>query len=237
MTAAVATRLMPVLARDARRLADAQRTLTGGARRGVARAARGDRGRAGPRDRRRRDARGARLRAGGRPPRRRRPWSRHDLAFAASALALAALGVAAGLGGWGRFEAYPRPRAALGARRSRSPPRWPSCVLLPFADRRGIGVSVLALERRHLRLSGRGRRRAARRVADRRAGRVRRRRRRLGLGQVDAAARRLRAGAALPRRRRSPAGCAAAGSTRASTARASSPRSPARCSRTPRRRW
>ena len=49
-----------------------------------------------------------------RPGRERRPWSRHDLAFAASAVALAVLGVAAAVAGWGAFEAFPRLGAALG---------------------------------------------------------------------------------------------------------------------------
>ena len=62
VTAAVATRLMPVLARDARRLRGGP-ALPRRRRRGAGRgAARGDVRRAGPRDGRRRHARGARLR-------------------------------------------------------------------------------------------------------------------------------------------------------------------------------
>ena len=61
-------------------------------------------------------------------------------------------------------------------------------------------MSALALDRRHLRVSGRGRAGAARRDAGDRARRVRRAGRRLGLGQVHAPARRGGAGAALPRR-------------------------------------
>ena len=74
-----------------------------------------------------------------RPPARRRPWSRHDLAFAAAAVALVALAV-------GR----PARRARRGHRlpapaRSRDRPAElvlaaaiVACALLPFADRRGI---------------------------------------------------------------------------------------------------
>ena len=141
LTAALATRMVPVLARDARRMRDAQRCRPGSPRRGCALARAVDRGRAGPRGRRRRDARGARLRR--RPRGRRggsRPWSRHDFAFAAAALALAALAIAAArrrlgvvrrvpaLGGAGRRGGA---RARRGAARRRA--------LLPFADRRGIG--------------------------------------------------------------------------------------------------
>jgi energy-coupling factor transport system permease protein len=83
LTATLATRLVPVLARDARRLRDAQRCRPASPRPRRARARRGDR-RAGPRAStsrpRWRSAATAR-RAAGRPA--RRPWSRHDLAFAA----------------------------------------------------------------------------------------------------------------------------------------------------------
>src|SRR4029078_4287214 len=74
-----------------------------------------------------------------RPGRERRPWSRHDLAFAASALALAVLGVAAGVEGWGAFDAFPRPGPALGGDALLLAACLCACVLLPFADRRGVG--------------------------------------------------------------------------------------------------
>ena len=96
LTAALATRLVPVL--GARRAPAARRAALPRGRAGAAARHRpgGRRRRARPRGRRRRDARGPRLR--GRPPaaaRRRRPWSRHDLAFAASAVALAVVGAVA----------------------------------------------------------------------------------------------------------------------------------------------
>ena len=68
-------------------------------------------GRARPGHRRRRDARGARLRRRApRPPRLPRPWSRHDIAFVASALGLAVLALGAGIGGWAPFDAVPADR-------------------------------------------------------------------------------------------------------------------------------
>jgi energy-coupling factor transport system permease protein len=74
--------------------------------------------------------------AGGRrPPARRRPWSRHDIAFAASGLAVVALGVAAQVEGWGSYETFPRLAAPGGAVLAAA---LVVCVLLPFADRRGI---------------------------------------------------------------------------------------------------
>ncbi len=137
VTAALATRLVPVLARDGRRLADAQRTLTGTPPRlGILRAVT-----AGALDRATDVAATLEDRgfgAGGRPQRRPRPISRHDLAFGASALALAALAVAAGLGGWEGFDAYPRTEAALGPRQLGLAAVLAACALLPFADRRGI---------------------------------------------------------------------------------------------------
>jgi energy-coupling factor transport system permease protein len=142
VTAALATHLLPVLARDARRLADAQRALTGGppggaARLGVLRAVT-----AGALDRATDVAATLEVRgfgSGGRPQRRSRPLSRHDLAFAASALALTVLAVVAGIGGWEGFESYPRTVVPLDARLIVLAAALAVCALLPFADRRGVG--------------------------------------------------------------------------------------------------
>lgn len=142
VTAALATRLLPVLAQDARRLADAQRALTGGppsgaARLGVVRAVS-----AGALDRATDVAATLEVRgfgAGGRPQRRRRPLSRHDLGFGASTLVLAALGLGAGLGGWEGFEAYPRWTAPLDAAVLGLTAALAAGALAPFADRRGVG--------------------------------------------------------------------------------------------------
>jgi energy-coupling factor transport system permease protein len=75
---------------------------------------------------------------GVRPPRQRRPVSRHDLAFGASALALAALAVVAGMGGWEGFEAYPRTVAPVDAQLLLLVAAVAACALAPFLDRRGI---------------------------------------------------------------------------------------------------
>ena len=67
LTASIANRMVPVLLRDSRRLADAQRCRPGQAARRVRADARDDLRRAGPRSRRRRRARGPRLRLGPEP--------------------------------------------------------------------------------------------------------------------------------------------------------------------------
>ncbi len=70
--------------------------------------------------------------------RMRRPWSRHDLAFAASAVAVLALALAARLAGWERFDAYPLLHVAFGADLLVLCAALALATLLPFADRRGI---------------------------------------------------------------------------------------------------
>ena len=137
VTAALATHLMPVLARDGRRLADAQRTLTGTAPRlAVLRAVT-----AGALDRATDVAATLEVRGfgrGGRPPRVPRPVSRHDIAFGVSAAGLAALAVAAGLGAWEGFEAYPRTVVPFDVGRVALTAALVTCALAPFLDRRGI---------------------------------------------------------------------------------------------------
>jgi energy-coupling factor transport system permease protein len=114
LSASLATRLVPVLARDAGRMSDAARcrprppgrlalarsTLAGALDRAVDVAAA-------------LEVRGFAL--GGRTARRRRPWSRHDVRLAASAAAIAALAVAGGVTGAGWVDAYPRFELDLGA--------------------------------------------------------------------------------------------------------------------------
>jgi energy-coupling factor transport system permease protein len=140
LTAALATRLVPVLARDARRLYDAQRCLAGepAPRRAVFRAVA-----SGALDRAVDVAATLEVRGYGaarRAPRGGgRPWSRHDLAFAAAAGALAALGIAAAMLGWEPFEAYPRTLAPFEPGVLALAVGLLACALLPFADRRGIG--------------------------------------------------------------------------------------------------
>jgi len=139
LTAALATRMAPVLARDARRLSDAQRCRPDGpaSRATLVRAVA-----AGALDRAVDVAATLELRgyAGARrPPRERaRAWSRHDLAFAAAAGALIALAVAARAGGVGAFAAGARLVVPLGPGEAALACALLACALLPFVDRRGI---------------------------------------------------------------------------------------------------
>jgi energy-coupling factor transport system permease protein len=139
VTAALATHLIGVLARDGRRLAEAQRTLGGSpARLGVVRAVA-----AGALDRATDVAATLEVRGfgtGGRPTAQKQPLSRHDIAFVTSAVALAALGIASGVGGWEGFDAYPRLVVPLAAQQVVLAVALVACVLLPFADRRGIAA-------------------------------------------------------------------------------------------------
>jgi energy-coupling factor transport system permease protein len=126
VTAALATRLVPVLARDARRVADARRALTSAPPAGAERVALLRAVTAGALDRATDVAATLEVRGfavAGRPPRLHRPWSRHDVAFSASAAGLCALAVASALWAWAPLVLA----AALAA-----------CALLPFLDRRGI---------------------------------------------------------------------------------------------------
>jgi len=156
LTASLATRMIPVLGADARRLAEAQRTRPEDPSRGV-------RGRVallsaivgGSLERAMEVAatlelRGFAVAAEGRARSRRsrwrrsqtrlrRPWSRHDLAFGCSAFAVVALALVGRLSGAASFEAYPLLRMQTGGG------TWVLCaaliaaVLLPFIDRRGTG--------------------------------------------------------------------------------------------------
>ena len=123
LTATLATRMVPVLARDARRLADAQRCRPGPppSRARLVRAAT-----AGVLDRALDVAAALEVRGYGaarRAPRSagpHRPWSRHDLAFAASAVAIAALAVGGRVAGLVPFSSDPV-AARAGARAA----AWP----------------------------------------------------------------------------------------------------------------
>ena len=139
--------------------------------------------------------------------------------------------------GLGRVRGLPAPGPARSAAtRCCSPPPSPPacCSRSPTAGgwggeraraRRGVSYAYPGEPRR-----------AARRDAERRAGRVRRRLRRLRARASRRCCGPPPAWCRTSTAARSRAGCAAPGSTRASTGRASSPPSPARCCRTPRRR-
>ena len=134
LTAALATRLVPVLARDALRMGDAARCRPERpGRLAVSRAAL-----SGALDRAVDVAAALEVRgysAGGRPRRTRRPLSRHDIRLCAAAVLVAAGAVAARAAGAGGVEQYPRLDIALGS------PEAALCALillgaaLPFVGR------------------------------------------------------------------------------------------------------
>jgi energy-coupling factor transport system permease protein len=150
LTATLATRMLPVLASDSQRLAEAQRTRPDGGPRG----ARGRiallgavvggsldramdvaatlevRGYAAAR-RRTRQRRGA-----ARGP--RHAHSRHDLAFAASAGATLALALLGRLSSFAAFDSYPRVEMRVDGGTLVLCAALLAAVLLPFCDRRGV---------------------------------------------------------------------------------------------------
>jgi energy-coupling factor transport system permease protein len=142
LTASLATRMIPVLGADAQRLGEAQRTRPPGSTTGT-------RGRlallravvGGSLDRAMDVAATLELRGfatGRRAPRLERPWSRHDIAFLASAFAIPAIALVGRLGGELRFDAYPEVHGPLGAGTIGLCLALFTAVLLPFFDRRGI---------------------------------------------------------------------------------------------------
>jgi energy-coupling factor transport system permease protein len=138
VTAALAMRLFGVLKRDAARLADAQRCLPGG---GASRLQVLHAVTTGALDRATDVAATLEVRgfgAGGRPPRMPRPWSRHDLAFAASSLVLFAIAAGGVAGLWAQFDPYPRLEAPLEPATLTAIAVFVLAAVLPFADRRGI---------------------------------------------------------------------------------------------------
>lgn len=138
LTATLATRIVPVLARDAGRLADAQRCRPGRppSRVQLLRATT-----SGVLDRAldvaaALEVRGystARRGAGA-----RRSWSRHDLAFTGAAVAITALTVVSRIAPLAPFDAYPVLRMPLGAGVPALIGGLLLCAWLPFADRRGV---------------------------------------------------------------------------------------------------
>jgi energy-coupling factor transport system permease protein len=142
LTASLATRMLPVLAADAQRLSEAQRTRPLGAPRGA-------RGRVallgavvgGSLDRAMDVAATLEVRGfatARRAPRVSRPWSRHDIGFAASAAAILGLAVLGRLGGAASFNAYPVVDLPVTTGTLLLCVALLVAVLLPFGDRRGI---------------------------------------------------------------------------------------------------
>jgi energy-coupling factor transport system permease protein len=160
LTLALAMRMLPLLGADARRLADAQRTRPGkenGGQNVRARVALVSALVAGSLDRASEVAatlelRGFALAAKPAAPRRhwrlirarraqpavRRPWSRHDLAFACSALATVALAIGGRAGGAASFVAYPLLKVSITPDTLLLSVALCAAVLMPFLDRRGI---------------------------------------------------------------------------------------------------
>jgi energy-coupling factor transport system permease protein len=143
LAATLATRLVPVLAADAQRIEEARRCRAdhGGdgpaARMAVLRAVAG-----GALDRALDVA--ATLEVRGYGSARRgggsgRPWSRHDLAFAASAAAVAAVTIAARAVPLAAFDPYPQLGGAGVGETLAVAAVLAVCALAPFAARRGIG--------------------------------------------------------------------------------------------------
>jgi energy-coupling factor transport system permease protein len=138
LSAAVATRMVPVLARDARRLADAQRCRPGRppTRVQLMRVAT-----TGMLDRALDVAAALEVRGYGsarRPRRAHLPYSRHDFEFAAAAIAVLAVSIAARVFDLAPFSAYPALHAASGPKTIALAGGLLVVALLPFADRRGI---------------------------------------------------------------------------------------------------
>jgi energy-coupling factor transport system permease protein len=142
LAATLATRLVPVLAADAQRIEEARRCRAdhGGdgpaARMAVLRAVAG-----GALDRALDVA--ATLEVRGYGSARRgggsgRPWSRHDLAFAASAAAVAAVTIAARAVPLAAFDPYPQLGGAGAGETLAVAAALAVCALAPFAARRGI---------------------------------------------------------------------------------------------------
>jgi energy-coupling factor transport system permease protein len=141
LTASLATRLVPVLARDATRMSDAARCRpTPPGRLAVARAAL-----AGALDRAVDVAAALEVRGyarASRPARVRRVWSRHDVRFTAAAVAAAVVAIVARIAGTGAVESYPRLELELGPAELALCAALFTCAALPFAGRAArLGVA------------------------------------------------------------------------------------------------
>jgi energy-coupling factor transport system permease protein len=138
LTATLATRMIPILARDSRRLADAQRCRPGrpASRLQLMRATT-----AGALDRALDVAAALEVRGYGAartPPRYRTPVSRHDIAFAVCAAAVLGAALVLRLTGAAPFHAYPALTVSVGAGGVVACVALPVSALAPFADRRGL---------------------------------------------------------------------------------------------------
>lgn len=138
LTATLATRMVPILLRDSRRLADAQRCRPGPppSRMHLMRVATSN-----VLDRALDVAAALEVRGYGaarQPGRHRRPWSRHDVAFLAAACAILGLAIGARVGGLAPFGAYPSLQVPVAPGELAVAAALIACALVPFADRRGV---------------------------------------------------------------------------------------------------
>jgi len=142
LTASLATRMVPVLAADAQRLSEAQRTRPHGAPSGPrARVALLGAVIGGSLDRAMDVAATLEVRGyatARRAPRVPRAFSRHDIAFAASAVCILGLASLGRLGGAASFEAYPQIHMRMGPETLLLCAALLAAVVLPAGDRRGI---------------------------------------------------------------------------------------------------
>jgi energy-coupling factor transport system permease protein len=141
LTATIATRMVPVLLRDSRRLADAQRCRPG---RAPGRVALMRATTAGVLDRALEiaaalEVRGYAMHQAPRGHRSdRRPRARHDIAFGLSAVAILVFAIVARTGDLVPFRAYPTLYTPAGGSVLACACALPLLALAPFADRRGI---------------------------------------------------------------------------------------------------
>jgi energy-coupling factor transport system permease protein len=139
LTATLGTRMVPILLRDSRRMADAQRCRPGSppTRVHLMRVATTN-----VLDRALDVAAALEVRGYGaarRPGRHRQPWSRHDVAFLAASCAIAGLSIAGRVAGLAPFHAYPSLVAPVRLGQAALAVGLLVCALAPFADRRGVG--------------------------------------------------------------------------------------------------
>lgn len=138
LTATLATRMVPVLVRDSRRLADAQRCRPGEppSRYALMRAASSS-----VLDRALDVAAALEVRGYGSArsaPRQRRPLSRHDVAFGAAAVGVLALAIVTRAASVAPFSAYPSLQMSAGLGTLLVAAGLIAVALAPFLDRRGI---------------------------------------------------------------------------------------------------
>jgi len=142
LTVSLALRMIPLLAADARRLGEAQRTrLHPPSHRARARVALLAAIVASSLDRAMDVAATLEVRgfaSGSRAPRVRRPLSRHDLAFTSSAAAVLVLAITGRLSGALSFDAYPLLAMRAGTGTILLCAALAAAALLPFGNRRGV---------------------------------------------------------------------------------------------------